>query len=215
MKRTGLIILLIALLTLSLLCGCSAPDKENPADSTPGSSDVPEESTSGTENGKVFSAVSSSSSSYETDALIRLSIKGRQYGDIRSDARSNIGPSGSIVVNAFEDGAIVPYDTESGFPTAQRVYNPTTFVHHIDSTSPILHKMALTGEEIDVVAEFYRVNGDGTIGLYYTVHYENAIVVGIKDFTEGKGQYESVSFTYRKVTYKYAEGGIEYSDSIR
>lgn len=149
-----------------------------------------------------------------------MKVTGKTQSEIKGGCPQGGDKKDKILVYAVEHNVEIPKDTHTGLPTGQRIHHPYTITKAVDVASPKLYKACCTGEQCDVVIDFYRIKEDGTEEKYYTVKLANAIVVSMKHFTpttflpENKPYHdmEQVSFTYSKITWTYNDGNIEYVD---
>ncbi len=149
-----------------------------------------------------------------------LAIKGKTQGDIKGDCPQGNDKKDKILVYGMEHRVEIPKDTHTGLPTGQRIHHPITFFKNKDNATPKLFKACCTGEQCEVTFDQYRIKADGTEEKYFTIKLEDAIIVGLREFTpltflpENKPYHdmEEVSFTYSKITWTYNDGNIEYVD---
>lgn len=147
-----------------------------------------------------------------------MSINGKSQGEIKGDCPQGGDKKDKILVYAINHSVEIPTDTHTGLPTGQRIHHPLTVTKHKDISSPKLAKLVCTGEQSTVVIDQYRINADGSEEKYFTIKMEQAIVIGVKQYTpltflpENKPYHdmEEVSFTYSRITWTYNDGNIEY-----
>jgi type VI secretion system secreted protein Hcp len=114
--------------------------------------------------------------------------------------------------------------------TGKRQHKPFTITKEVDKSSPILYSILVTNENLPTVTlQFMRANTAGAVGLagagdaekpYYTVTLTNAHISQIrfvqpdtlKTETRSLPEIEEVSFTYQKIVWTFAEGGITAQD---
>ena len=149
-----------------------------------------------------------------------LKVKGASQGDIKGDC-SQSGRENEILVYSLDHSVEIPRDTHSGLPTGQRIHKPLTILKHKDQASPLLFQACCTGEQItNFELDFYRISSKGQEEHYFTIKLENAIIVGMREFTpttfleENKSYHdmEEVSFSYEKIVWTYEPDGIEAED---
>lgn len=129
---------------------------------------------------------------------------------------------GSIEVNGFTHNLRLPIDGLSGKITGPRQHGPILFQKEFDSSSPYLMKAVATGQNLKS-AEFkwYKINDAGQEQEYYNMLLENARVVSVsplmhdvKDLSKEKHNHlELVELRYDKITWKYCDGNLQFSDS--
>jgi len=160
-----------------------------------------------------------------------LTIKGATQGDISkgvnsSDSMGNSWQEGhedECTVQALMTNIAVPTDPQSGQPTGQRVHLPTTFTKLFDKASPLLAQALATGEVLQLEMKFFRTNVAGQQEHYFTIKWEDAVLVGGKASipncldldNKNFGHMEDWSFSYRKVDWTHEKGGTSGSDDWR
>ncbi|MDR1041849.1 MAG: Hcp family type VI secretion system effector [Deltaproteobacteria bacterium] len=149
-----------------------------------------------------------------------LKVTGKSQGEIKGDCPQGGDKKDRILVYAVDHAVEIPRDTHTGLPTGQRIHKPLVITKHKDQASPLLFRACTTGENVDLVLDFYRIKPDGTEEKYFTVSVEEGIVVDMREYTpetflpNNKPFFdmEQVSFTYSKITWTYNDGNIEYTD---
>lgn len=149
-----------------------------------------------------------------------VKVTGKSQGEIKGDCPQGGDKKDKILVFSVEHCVEIPKDTHTGLPTGQRIHHPLTITKAMDCASPKLYRSCCTGEQCEVILDFYRIKSDGTEEKYYTIKLEDAIVVNMKHNTpltflpENKPyrDMETVQFTYSKITWTYNDGNIEYVD---
>lgn len=132
------------------------------------------------------------------------------------------GRDGSIEVLGFSYNLRLPTDPLTGKITATRNHAPIVFQKEFDSSSPYLMKAVATGQTLKS-AEFkwYKINDAGQEVEYYNMLVENAKVVSvsphmhdIKDPSKEKHNHlEVVELRYEKITWKYCDGNVQFTDA--
>ncbi len=160
-----------------------------------------------------------------------MSITGATQGNISenaftSDSVGNTyqeGHENECLVQALMTNVTVPTDPQSGQPTGIRSHRPTSFTKVFDKASPLLWQALATGEVLQMEVNFYRVSTAGIQEKYYTIKFEDAVLV------DGKGympncldpdnhnfvHMEDWAFVYRKVTWSHGKANTEGSDDWR
>jgi type VI secretion system secreted protein Hcp len=94
-------------------------------------------------------------------------------------------------------------------------------VKFFDKSSPLLYQALCTGEHFsDVTLKWYRIDATGQEEHYFTTMLEDAIIVSMRPYMpdaldpekESYGHMEEVSFTYRRITWTFEDGGITATD---
>jgi type VI secretion system secreted protein Hcp len=148
---------------------------------------------------------------------IHVAIKGQKTGDIQGD-----NADGTIAGLASEHSIVSPRDPASGLPTGRRQHKPFTIVKSLDKSTPLLYQVLVTNENLPTVTlKFYKpAVAGGKPVVYYTVTLTNASISSIRDWkpntrdlsADRAGDLEEVSFTYQKITWTYADGGVTAED---
>ena len=139
---------------------------------------------------------------------IRGNVQGEIKGECTQDAKKDM-----IVSYSFNDSLRIPIDDHTGLPTGQREHLAASFIHAVDCATPKLQKAACSGEKVEIRVDKYRTGADGGEQKYFTLTYEDAIIVGTELFDAENGtMYEKITFTFAKVTYTYIDGNIEFVD---
>lgn len=129
---------------------------------------------------------------------------------------------GSIEIFGFGHRLHLPTDGNTGKITGTRVHSPLVFEKEFDSASPYLYKAVAQGQTLKS-AEFkwYRINYAGQEEEYFNMLLEGVKVVSVcplmhdvkNPATEKHTHLESISLRYEKITWKYCDGNIVFSDS--
>ena len=129
---------------------------------------------------------------------------------------------GSIEITGFSHNLRLPTDPMTGKPTGTRKHAPVIFQKEFDSSSPYLYRAVATGQTLSS-AEFkwYQINNSGQEEEYFNILLEDVRVVGVspmmhdtKDPEKEKHNHlECVGLAYEKITWKYCDGNVLYSDS--
>lgn len=152
--------------------------------------------------------------------LAHMTLSGQTQGQIKGDCQMK-GREDSIEVQAFNHEIRTPRDPQSGLPTGKRIHNALSIVKVIDKSSPLLYRALVTGEQMkEVVIKWYRQNPQGKEEHYFTHKLENAMIVSMRpwkvncldDKTLHYKDMEELSFTYRKITWTFEDGGVSAQD---
>lgn len=158
-----------------------------------------------------------------------MTIKGSKQGEMNKGATSadSIGTNkqdahqDEISVVAFTCNAIVPRNPLSGAVTGERMHQPATFVKFIDKATPMLWQALATGETLtEVQLQLFRTSTTGQQEHYFTIKWENAVLVDGKSYiphvlmqeNQNLGHMEDWAFVYSKVTWTHEKAGTSGSD---
>ncbi|MEB6380973.1 type VI secretion system tube protein Hcp [Leclercia adecarboxylata] len=129
---------------------------------------------------------------------------------------------GSIEILSFSHGVLVPTDSNTGKITGTRLHSPLTFEKEFDSSSPYFYKAAVTGQTLKS-AEFkwYKINDAGQEVEYFNMLLENVRVVSVNPVMHNckepalqiHNHNEGIQLRYEKITWKYCDGNVQYSDA--
>lgn len=131
------------------------------------------------------------------------------------------GRETSSLVEEFKHTVHIPSDPQSGLPTGKRVHKPLTICKYYDKASPKLYQALVTGERLsEVRVNWYRINPGGEEEHYFTHILQDAIIINITPYMPNcldasKEQFqhmEEVSFTYRKIIWRWEPDGVEAED---
>lgn len=146
-------------------------------------------------------------------------IKDDGGADVKGSVDVN-GREGSVEVISFTHGLNIPTDNHTGKLTGTRVHSAVEFEKEFDSSSPYLYKAVATGQKLkSVELKWYQINDAGQEEEYFNIFLENVTVVGINPVMHNiktnqiMNHLESVCLRYEKITWKYCDGNIQYSDT--
>lgn len=165
-------------------------------------------------------------------SIAYITITGSKQGPITKDANTadsignmwQQGHEDESQVYFFESNTIVPRDPNSGSPIGTRRHEPVRFVKPLDKASPMLWQALATGEVLtEIELKFWRTSTQGQQEHYYTIKWEDAVLVGGKtilpDFydaaNDSRGHCEEWSFAYRKCDWTHEKAGTSASDDWR
>jgi len=148
-----------------------------------------------------------------------MTLSGKKQGKIEGSCEQK-SHTGSILIQEFDHEIALPKDPQSGQPVGQRVHKPLTIHKYVDKASPKLYKALSTGERCDVEIKWYRINPSGEEEHYFTHKLEDAVIVSIQPYmfncldkaNDQYGHMEKVSFTYRKISWTFVDGGVAAED---
>ena len=138
-----------------------------------------------------------------------MTVEGESQGLIEGSCEA-AGKEDTIVVVGNEHRVYVPTDAQTGEPTGSRIHEPYTILKYKDESTPKLYQALCTGEESETQIKFYRTGPMGQEEHYFTVTLENARIIEIREITPNL---EGVSFYYDRITWRWENGGIEWTDS--
>lgn len=127
---------------------------------------------------------------------------------------------GSIEVLSFIHSLSIPTDDYSGKLTGTRVHSAMDIEKEFDSSSPYLYKAVASGQTLkSAEIKWYRINYAGQEEEYFNMLLENVKVVSVSPVmhniktNEKTNHMEVVTLRYERITWKYCDGNIQYSDS--
>lgn len=160
-----------------------------------------------------------------------ISIEGQSQGNITEGAFTaysvgNVyqeGHEDECLVQAFSGGAMIPRDPQSGQPTGPRVHQPASFTKQFDKASPLLWEALASGEVLQIELKFYRTAMSGQQEHYFTIKWEDAVLVDGRSYLPNAldpannnfTHMEDWAFTYRKVDWTHEVAGTSGSDDWR
>lgn len=126
----------------------------------------------------------------------------------------------SIEISSFSHNLYIPTDDNTGKLTGTRVHGALIFEKEFDSSSPYLMKAVATGQSLQS-AEFkwYKINDAGQEVEYYNMLLERVKIVSVTPMMHDcktvihVGHLEQVQVRYDKITWRYLDGNIQYSDA--
>lgn len=128
---------------------------------------------------------------------------------------------GSIEVIGFSHGLNLPVDSATGKITGTRSHSPLMFEKEFDSSSPYLYKAVAKGQTLkSAELRWYRINDAGREEAYFIITIEGVKITGVNPGMPnvkmaGNSQInhmESVSMMYDKITWRYVDGNVQYTD---
>lgn len=148
-------------------------------------------------------------------------IKDDQGNEIEGSVTID-GRLGSIEVIGFEHEVRIPTDSDSGALTGTRKHEPMVLTKAFDSASPYLYKACANGQTLkQLTLLWYKIDESGTEREYFRHVLEDVKITSIQPLMHNtkdleKERYphlESVMVRYGRITWTYADGNIEFSDS--
>lgn len=128
---------------------------------------------------------------------------------------------GSIEIQSFNHGVTVPTDGNTGRLTSARVHNVMSIEKDFDKSTPYLYRAVSTGQNIQkAIIKWYRINDAGMEDEFLNMIMENVRITSIHptmhNFKSPEGQLstprESLGMRYAKITWRYLDGNITYTD---
>jgi len=129
---------------------------------------------------------------------------------------------GSVEILGFGHGLHISTDSNTGKITGTRVHSALSFEKEFDSSSPYIYRAVAQGQTLkSAEIKWYRINDAGQEVEYFNMLLENVKVVSIcphmldvkNPDTEKHNHLESVSMRYEKITWKYCDGHVKFSDA--
>jgi type VI secretion system secreted protein Hcp len=132
---------------------------------------------------------------------------------------SGDGPDNKIIVLGYDHEIVVP--PAAAGQAGRRVHKPIRIVKAIDKASVLLLKALTENHNVTAEFRFYRRDAKGNPQQYYTVTIQDARVAGVREWktntrdlsADRAGDLEEVSFTYRTITWRWEDGGLEHIDT--
>ena len=131
------------------------------------------------------------------------------------------GREESVEIYSLEHTVFIPEDELTGKVTGTRKHTPVSILVQIDKATPYFFSACARGKNFQSVEfKFYRINDMGQEEEYYNLLLERVKVVSVKTFVPdikdpANDQYvhhAQIKLRYEKITYKYLDGNIEFSD---
>ena len=138
---------------------------------------------------------------------MNLWVSSEVSGDIEGSV-TTAGREESIQVLGYHHEVTAP-------PAGGNVHSPLRTVIVMDKSSPLLMKALLNRENLDeVILRFYRQSATSQMYEYYRITLEDARLIEKETHSaEGGETTELLAFEYDTITWTWADGNIEYSES--
>jgi type VI secretion system secreted protein Hcp len=127
---------------------------------------------------------------------------------------------GSIEIISFAHGLSIPTGDHTEKLTGTRRHSALEFEKEFDSSSPYLYKAVATGQTLkSAEIKWYRINHAGQEEEYFNMLLEGVKVVSVFPIMHNiktnqiLNHLESVTIRYEKITWKYCDGNIQFSDA--
>lgn len=124
---------------------------------------------------------------------------------------------GSIEIVGFGHSLSIPSDDNTGKLTGTRIHGAMILEKAFDSSSPYLYKAVATGQRLhSAEIRWYKINDAGQEAEYFNMLLEGVKVVSVAPsmVNEDKTNHvEHVSLRYEKITWKYCDGNVQFTDA--
>ncbi|KAB8312258.1 type VI secretion system tube protein Hcp [Erwinia endophytica] len=119
--------------------------------------------------------------------------------------------------NQAFDPLHIPTDDNTGKLTGTRVHGAMMIEKVFDSSSPYLYKAVATGQKLkSAEIRWYHINDAGQEKEYFNMLLEGVKVVSVSPSMadeEKTNHTEHVSLRYEKITWKYCDGNVQFTDA--
>ena len=117
-----------------------------------------------------------------------MTIEGETQGDISAGALSedSVGTNAQeahedeIIIQALEHSIPRGTNEQNGQITSLPAVKPFKITKAVDKSSPLLHNALVTGEQLTITINWYRVSSAGELEIYYIMELEDAILINIE-----------------------------------
>jgi type VI secretion system secreted protein Hcp len=132
------------------------------------------------------------------------------------------GREGTCEILEFDHEVRMPIDSDDGNITGTRKHEPFVFTKSQDAASPYMYKAVANGQTLkNMTLVWYKIDDTGSEKEYFRHTLEDVKITSIKpkmyntkDLDKERYPHlETVSCKYGKITWTYADGNIEFSDS--
>lgn len=124
---------------------------------------------------------------------------------------------GSIEITGFGHSLSIPTDDNTGKLTGTRIHGAMTLEKEFDSSSPYLYRAVATGQKLQSAEiRWYAINHAGQEQEYFNMLLEGVKVVSVVPSMgreEKINHIEHVSLRYEKITWKYCDGNVQFTDA--
>ncbi|MEJ6476288.1 Hcp family type VI secretion system effector [Pseudoalteromonas piscicida] len=129
---------------------------------------------------------------------------------------------GSIEILHFDHELRIPTDNDTGELTGTRKHEPFVITKAVDAATPYLYKACSNGQTLkQLELKWYRIDDTGTEREYFRHTLEDVKITSIsptmhnvKDLDKERYPHlETVHMRYKRITWTYLDGNIEFSDS--
>jgi type VI secretion system secreted protein Hcp len=149
-----------------------------------------------------------------------LTIVGQKQGAFNGGVTEK-GHENSILVHAFDVQIASPHDPTTGAASGRRQHQPVLILKEIDKSSPLLWNALVTNETLTTwLLKFFTASATGVNQLLYSITLTNASIASMDESMLDNGVpanatlplREQITFTYQKIQWTWAEGGVTASD---
>ncbi|MFC3032155.1 Hcp family type VI secretion system effector [Pseudoalteromonas fenneropenaei] len=129
---------------------------------------------------------------------------------------------GSIEILHFDHELRIPTDNDTGELTGTRKHEPFVITKAVDAATPYMYKACSNGQTLKTLElKWYRIDDTGTEREYFRHTLEDVKITSIsptmhnvKDLDKERYPHlETVHMRYKRITWTYLDGNIEFSDS--
>lgn len=124
---------------------------------------------------------------------------------------------GSIEIKGFGHSLHIPTDDNTGKLTGTLVHGAMMIEKVFDSSSPYLYKAVATGQKFkSAEIRWYHINDAGQEKEYFNMLLEGVKIVSVSSSMadeEKTNHTEHVSLRYEKITWKYCDGNVQFTDA--
>ncbi|MCI0513836.1 type VI secretion system tube protein Hcp [candidate division KSB1 bacterium] len=147
-------------------------------------------------------------------------IKDDQGNDIKT-SKGIFGSDEPIKIHQFNHAVKMPKKVKSIGDF--RVHKNLKIAKPFDASSPFLYHACMNGINLkEIIIKWYQINEKGELAEFFIHKIENAKIVSIKTILPNIKDplktnfyyYEKVTFCFKKITWIFVEGDIEYSEII-
>ena len=148
-------------------------------------------------------------------------LKDDQGNDVKGSV-SVAEREGSIEILHFDHELRIPTDNDTGELTGTRKHEPFVITKAVDAATPYLYKACSNGQTLKTLElKWYRIDDTGTEREYFRHTLQDVKITSIsptmhnvKDLDKERYPHlETVHMRYKRITWSYLDGNIEFSDS--
>lgn len=149
----------------------------------------------------------------ENEAAVYMTMTDSEGNPIEGSVQV-AGREGMIRVHKIEHTVSIPFDRATHELSGVRQHGKLMVVKEADRSSPLLFDALVNGETLrDVALIVYRPQQSGKAKAAYQITMEEVKLVSIE--TEGTKPLESVSMVYGQISWRWFDGNIESTDTVR
>ena len=153
-------------------------------------------------------------------ATYALKVEGKKMGWIKGDiTKTWKGADEQIEIMTWSHGTKSPRDVATGQATGKRLHQPLECVGKASRAAPLLFTAIITNETLKKVTltcwSQAKAGSGAVVAVFYTIELENASLADFQQITEDTDGtlFYRMSFTYEKITFTWADGKLEGSDT--